>query len=193
MDVTMEGELKGGRRTGQTELRGTDEGEGVLMKHLIKARTDITFSLHVRSLIYLWPEEKYLVTRSFLGNAQYLSVSIFFSLSSHLFSPLFFCQAQTETLGVHNWKAATTTGSHEAVRCGKGVQRGAQIAALLKEAPRGVQTESAMRATGEESRPETLPTTGEEATESGIAETEIEVGQGFAHISKKKWQLIKNM
>ncbi len=37
-----------------------------------------------------------------------------------------------------------------------------------------------MRVTGEESRPETPPTTGEEGMESGIAETTArEVGVGF--------------
>lgn len=45
MEGKMEGELKEERRTGRTELRGTDEGEGVPMKRLIKARTDIACKL----------------------------------------------------------------------------------------------------------------------------------------------------
>jgi len=40
MDEKMEGELKQRRRTRRTELREMDEGEGVLMKLLIKARTN---------------------------------------------------------------------------------------------------------------------------------------------------------
>lgn len=47
MGGMMEGELKAAWITGWTELRGTAEGEGVLMKHLIKAGTDITFILHM--------------------------------------------------------------------------------------------------------------------------------------------------
>lgn len=39
MDEKMEGELKQRRRTRRTELREMDEGEGVLMKLLIKAQT----------------------------------------------------------------------------------------------------------------------------------------------------------
>lgn len=115
MDGTKEGEVKGGRRAGQTERTGMDEEEVALQKHLIKA--------------------------------------------------------PTETPGVPNWKAATTTGSHGAVQFVNGAPRGARIAAPPKEAPRGVRTETAMRATEEESRLETPPTTGEEDTESGIAET----------------------
>lgn len=49
--------------------------------------------------------------------------------------------------------------------------------ALLKEALRGGQTETAMRVTEEESQPGTPLTTGEEGTLNGIAETtEREVG-----------------
>ena len=52
----------------------------------------------------------------------------------------------------------------------RGAWRGAPIAALPKEARRGAQTEIAMMVR-EESRPGTPPMTGEEGTESGIAET----------------------
>lgn len=42
---------------------------------------------------------------------------------------------------------------------------------LLNEAQRGAQTEIVMRVIEEESRPGTLPTTGEEGMQSEIAET----------------------
>lgn len=71
-----------------------------------------------------------------------------------------------------------TTGIHAAARCVSAALRGAQIAVLPKEALRGVQIEIATRVTGEESRPETPHTTGEEGTV--IAETtEREVGLGY--------------
>ena len=71
-----------------------------------------------------------------------------------------------------------TTGSQEAVGCVSGALRGAPIAVPLREAQRGVWTGTATRLKGEESRPETPPTTGEEGMESGIAETtEREVGR----------------
>lgn len=89
----------------------------------------------------------------------------------------FFCQAQTETPGVPSWRAVTTAGNHAAAPCGSGVQRGAPTAVPQNGALIGAQTEIATRGTGEENRPETPRTTGEEATESGIAEiTESEVG-----------------
>lgn len=45
---TMESDQKGGWRTGQTEWRGTVEGEAVGMKHLIKVRNDVVhFYNHV--------------------------------------------------------------------------------------------------------------------------------------------------
>lgn len=89
----------------------------------------------------------------------------------------FLHQVPIGTPEVPSWKAATTTGSREAVRCVNGVRRGARTVALLKEALRGVQIETATRATEEESRPGTPPMTGEEGTVNGIAETtEREVG-----------------
>lgn len=52
------------------------------------------------------------------------------------------------------------------------------IAVVQKEAQRGVQTGTVMRATGEENPPGTPPMTGEEATESETVETtETEVGK----------------
>lgn len=57
------------------------------------------------------------------------------------------------------------------------VWRGAMIAVLQKEAQRGVQTGTVMRATGEENPPGTPPMTGEEAMENETVETtETEVG-----------------
>lgn len=53
MDGKMEEELKEGRTTGQTELREMDEGEGVLMKLLIKARTDITLCFQFHSGFFI--------------------------------------------------------------------------------------------------------------------------------------------
>lgn len=89
-----------------------------------------------------------------------------------LISPFFvFYQVQTETPGAPSSKAAMTTGSHGAVVHVNAARRGAQTAALPKEAPRGARTETATRVTGEESQPVIPPTTGEEATESGIAGT----------------------
>lgn len=62
-------------------------------------------------------------------------------------------------------------GSHRAAWCVSGVLREAQIAVPPNGARRGARTEIVMRVIEEESRPETLPTTGEEGTQSGIAET----------------------
>lgn len=50
------------------------------------------------------------------------------------------------------------------------------IAVPQKEAQRGVQTGTAMKATGEENPPGTPPTTGEEAMENETAETGVRKG-----------------
>lgn len=63
--------------------------------------------------------------------------------------------------------------------CVSGVSREVRIAVPLNGAQRGAQTEIVMRVIEEESRPETLPMTGEEGTQSGIVETterEVRVG-----------------